>query len=167
MAAIKYNKKRSRTHFADTAKRFEKRVEHIYRQNYHTQLERIVAPFESDIQFNYQRIKDGDDIVYGSEAADNIATINASGDAITSAELFTFLDEGTDSRYVILPSNFQNETTPDSLETFNATYDRDEIYITKVDQGGIEARRFVETLIRLKEADTGRQIKTAAQLLYR
>ena len=110
-------------------------------------LEKIVAPFETNIP-----------IVLEEEITPNSArvhvgpslagtTTNAAGQHVKVADILFWLDQGTDVRYVTMPDDFSNETSPGSLATRRAEYDRARI---KVDRGnphdGIEARKFMEKI---------------------
>ena len=125
------------------------------------ELERIVAPFETNIPFVLRESSSGDSekVLVGPDLGPT--TLNAAGDTVRTADIFFWLDQGTDVRYVTMPDDFSNETSPGSLATRRAEYDRARI---KVDRGnpheGIEARNFLEQVGKQYERTYFRRMRT-------
>lgn len=125
------------------AKILEDTQEMIARNYYKTRLDMLVEPFDSRIEFEVDHAFDGDTYVTNISPSDNFAGLNAAEKPITSKELFIFLDEGTSVSYVIMPDDFDNETTPDSLSTRHVDYQRDEIMFSSEPGRGIAPRNFL------------------------
>lgn len=113
------------------------------------ELKQIVTPFESNVNvITINRRDSGDYIVEVLGNPNDTATINAAGASVSSHDLIKFLDGGTSIQYVGMPSNFVNETTPNSKDTRQADYDRDEIYfLPNPVSPGIEARNWFKILL--------------------
>lgn len=113
---------------------------------YRNKLEEIVLPFDSRIRFVVVSSDNGRNYITNISPSQDAAGVNATGDTVTSLELFKWLDEGTDIRYVGMPEDFTRETTPNSLGTNHASYDRDDIFFLKEPTDGIEARNFLRQI---------------------
>lgn len=118
------------------------------------ELEEMVSPFESSISVLMSAKKEGEDYViriYGNPG--DTATINLSGESISSHDLIRFLDAGTRVRYAHMPEDFGNETFSRSLSTREIDYDREGAYLdTSEPKDGIEAREWFR-LLKEKHAD--------------
>ncbi len=107
-------------------------------------LQNIVAPFETDIPFEAVDVSFGDVKALRIRPERTATTINAAGDAVAAADVFFWLDKGTDIRFVTLPDDFERESSPNSTSTTSASYDRDEVVLdTNNPQDGIEPRNFM------------------------
>jgi len=114
---------------------------------YHLQkLDEIVQPFDSRISFRVASDETSDDYITNISPTDEIAGLNAADDPVTSKELFNWLDAGTSIRYVGMPDEFSHETTPNSLATSHAEYDRNDIFFLDEPTVGIEARHFLRQI---------------------
>lgn len=121
------------------------------------ELQEIVSPFNSSINIVaiYRQDSDGY-IVEVMGNPNDVATINAANNSVSSHDLFKFLDGGTSVRYVGMPDDFRNETTPNSKDTTSQEYDRDEIYFRRNPiTPGIEARNW----LKLIKEETGPKLK--------
>jgi hypothetical protein len=114
--------------------------------SYKGKLEEIVAPFESRISFQTKSDFDGDEFVTNISPKDDFAGLNAADDPVSSLDLFKWLDEGTSERWVSMPEDFQQESTPNSLTTQHISYDRDDIFFFSEPVAGIEARNFLSQI---------------------
>lgn len=113
-------------------------------KQYHLKgLQDVVAPFDSRIEFNVQSRYDGGNYITNIGPSDNIAGQNAADKDVTSKELFMWLDEGTSVTTVVMPEDFTNETSPNSIDTSHADYDREEIFFSGNIYPGMEARNFL------------------------
>lgn len=143
--------------YADIPHRLQRRQERIARSVYVPRFTRLVAPFESSIEFGIETERISGDIETRVGALPTGTVQRADGSTIDGATLYKFLDDGTAVRYAQLPGNFENETSPNSLSTSHQTYNRARIYIDKeADKSGLEARNFSH-LVDLELAATYRQ----------
>ena len=120
-----------------------KEQESIARAYHQRKLEEIVAPFDSRIQFRTKSERRGGSYITNIAPTDEHAGFNAADDSVTSRELFQWLDEGTAERWVGMPEDFINETSPSSLNTQSSSYDREEIFFLSEPTVGIDARNFL------------------------
>lgn len=137
-------KPRKNPQLVPLAKILEDTQEMIARNYYKTRLDMLVEPFDSRITFVVSHDFDGDTYVTNISPSDTVAGLNAAEQPVTSKELFTFLDEGTSVSYVIMPDDFDNETSPNSLDTRHVDYRRDQIMFSSEPGSGIAARNFLE-----------------------
>jgi len=113
-----------------------------------TELQGIVAPFESNINIIATSKTDSRDFTLEIMGDPNdTATINAAGVSVSSHDLLKFLDGGTSVSYVAMPSDFDNETSPNSKDTAHKDYDRDGIYFSSEPGPGIAPRRWLKLLL--------------------
>lgn len=111
------------------------------------ELQQIVEPFESSIDIVSATKENGSSYVIEIMGNPNdVATINAAGDGVSSHDLLKFLDGGTDTKYVGMPLEFDNETTPNSKATSHKDYDRDGVYFLPNPVAGIDARGWFKLL---------------------
>lgn len=120
--------------------------ERIARVYYQAKLEEIVQPFDSRISFRTNSDETTEDFITNVSPTDDVAGLNAADDQVTSKELFNWLDAGTDIRYVGMPDEFSNETSPNSLNTSHADYNRNDIFFLKEPTVGIDARQFLKQI---------------------
>ena len=129
----------------------KKEQESIARNYYMAKLREIVAPFDSRIEFRIESEMRNGDYITNISPTDDIAGQNAADTAVTSKELFRWLDEGTSLRWVGMPEDMQNETSPGSLATRGAGYDREEVYFFNEPRPGIDGRNFLAGVAALYE----------------
>lgn len=127
---------------------------------YKTELDRVVEPFDHRIVFRVSS-SEGKNFITNISPADEPAGINAAGDIISGRDLFRWLDEGTDIRWVAMPPDFENETFPNSLVTNHSNYDRREIHFLSEPAAGIDARNFLSQVGTLYENVYRNTIKSA------
>lgn len=127
----------------DVLKKEQERIARVY---YQTKLEEIVGPFDARITFRTTSDESNGNYTTNISPTDQTATLNAAGDIVTSIDLFRWLDEGTKERWVSMPEDFRNETTPNSLGTQHADYEKDNIFFLNEPETGIEARNFLEQI---------------------
>jgi hypothetical protein len=111
------------------------------------ELTQIVSPFDSNIKVIAVNRIDSRDYIVEIMGSGDTATINAAGEPVSSHDLLKFLDGGTSVRYVGMPNEFSNETTPNSKDTTHKDYDRDDIYFLSEPTIGMTARRWFKLLI--------------------
>lgn len=118
----------------------------VAKQIYMARLQELVQPFDSRIEFQVQSRYAEGNYITNISPTDDIAGINAADKPVTSKELFTWLDEGTSVTTVVMPDEFSNETSPNSLDTSHADYDREEIYFSGNIYPGMDARNFLKQI---------------------
>jgi hypothetical protein len=119
----------------------QERIASVY---FKAEFDRIVAPFEHDIKFAIESKEENGKATVQIYPTDEIAGFNAAGNAISGADLYNWLDKGTDKRAVTMPPDFTEETNPGSLSTTHSSYDRDGVFFKGADP--IEAREFTKNV---------------------
>ncbi len=113
------------------------------------ELSGIVAPFQSNV--DVVAVTKRTTTEYTIEIMGNpndVATVNAAGDGVSSHDLIKFLDGGTNTQYVGMPEGFSNETTPNSKDTSSREYDREGVYFKRNPTSpGIAARNWFKLLM--------------------
>lgn len=170
----KFNiKKRINEFKRDVKKQVESDAAELLKQ----ELETVVQPF-SYAKFNFT-IEDNSD-----EDSIKLEVLPVDEDlsradkpergTVNSRILFKVLNEGNEGpmAFRVYPDEFENETSPDSLQTSSKDYDRDLIFVDSSKPGkDIEARNWTE-LIREKHEQnmvrrTEKVVRTAAQKIFR
>lgn len=118
----------------------------VAKQIYMARLQELVQPFDSRIEFRVQSRYNAGSYVTNISPTEDVAGTNAADKPVTSKELFTWLDEGTSVTTVVMPDEFSNETSPNSLDTNHADYDREEIYFSGNIYPGMDARNFLKQI---------------------
>lgn len=131
---------------ADALLAEQERIASVYIRN---KFQEIQAPFESSIGFDIKTESEGRNQVTTIFPTNAVAGTNAAGDQITGAELWNWLDNGTRVRKYGMPSDFTNETSPNSLSTGHSSYNRDGIFPLREPENGIEARNFTKQVLEL------------------
>lgn len=111
-------------------------------------LQSYVDNFEESFPIDLEAFEDGDSIkiTVGAKAGSNVT--NAANQIISADDLMRFLNDGTDVRYVTMPDDFDNETSPGDTTSRHVDYDRDRIFFGNT-QDGIEGRFFLEAIAEL------------------
>lgn len=83
------------------------------------------------------------------------------GSKATKNDKFMFTARGTDVRYAVMSSKFSRKTKKGSIRSSNQSGNRDPLYISKKNQGGIEGSDIEGTLYKKYKSKT----KTAMKVL--
>ena len=120
------------------------------RKNHLAAFQQIVAPFETQIPFHIVETMQDGNLRFLVEPIPNIefTRTSSSGTSTTTRQLFVWLDEGTDTRYALMPDTFSNETQPNNLDTTHKSYNRGDIFVSRqhVDKPGLEARNWTRLI---------------------
>jgi len=133
--------------------------------NFQRPLQRIVDPFLSDIRIVTRVKSTGDKYTVTVKADDRIVTSNRLGGPILSSKIFEYLNSGTEQRAVGMPKDYQAGTTPGSLSSSGANYDRERLYFLDEPIDGIEARNWTQTLVNQRIPATERLMKKVGRLI--
>ena len=126
-------------------------------RNLQDPLQKIVDPFQTNIKIETRTKTVGDTFTATVRARDNIETTNrASGKPIASAKIFEFLNSGTKVSYVRMPQPYSHATSPNSLITQSAEYNRNGISFRKESIKGISARNWTTLLDKQRAPATKR-----------
>lgn len=142
--------------------RLKREQETISKTSHKLELDRIVSPLDTNIQFLVESSESGGNYKTVIKPDPTITSIRADGSSIQTALIFMFLDQGTEVRYAKMPPDFSNETSPNSLSTSHADYDRSKIFIdTDNPQPGLDARNFMKQVNELYKLTYLRRMKQA------
>lgn len=108
--------------------------------NIRQQLVDYVAPFSQSIPIEMYEEEKGDSISFEVTPRDGATYINVKGTPVSAQTLLMWISQGTDDMYVVLPNDFQNQTTPGSINTSPANYNRNLLYINTQQQSRIYPR---------------------------
>lgn len=147
--ASSYTNNKKEYNFDRYVKNLKDVAERTVRTYHLRRFREVVAPFQSDIPFDMTIEEKGDKITIAVGVVEGATTgqTNAAGDDVLASDLWKWLDLGTSDRFVSLPDDFSNETSPGSLSTSSASYDRDNIKLDlNADNDGIEKREFTKQI---------------------
>lgn len=134
----------------------ERRMNTFFKTHHLAELQKIVAPFQTEIPLHVVKKADGDRLLFGIEPIEGITfeRNNSLPDpgTLDTYSLFFFLNDGISNKKAIMPPDFSNESHPHSLATESTDYARQGIIINKRFNYEIEPRDWL-TLVEAKFAD--------------
>lgn len=94
---------------------------------------------------------------------ENSSTASGQSGTLTTAELFLYLDKGTDVNHADMPDDFNNETHPNSMSTSEKGYNRAGIYVNSklFNYNGLAARNWSELVKELYNDEWNQEILDA------
>ena len=123
-------------------------------------LEDVVGPFEHDFRVVTKRKLSGDKVTFITDIM-NDPVETPLGTETDLNEIFYYLNNGTSERFAQMPSTFTPESSPGSLATRSAGYDRNQIGFSEESLDGIQARNFIEQIANLQSAKTAFKTRVA------
>ena len=134
--------------FTGYTKFLEDKMEQFVERRHLSEFQKIVAPFETEIPFHVVRIDNNGDTAFHVEPIPGIMFTrdNSLPDPgeFETASLFYVLNDGLENRRALMPDDFDNETSPNSLQTSYKNYSRNRILVKKRFRFKIEPRNWVE-----------------------
>lgn len=141
-----FKDRKSSIQYGKIGEKLRRRHFNIVSTNYLSRITSIVSPFETDIPFTI-KVDRGKDYVTLLQPLIGPTVQRANGDDVFTAQIFFWLNDGTDVSFAQLPLDFENETSPNSLDTRSVNYDRDAIFVNvNKPLSGIEPRNFLKLL---------------------
>jgi hypothetical protein len=107
--------------------------------------EEITAPLDTEFTFEIVELENDDTVSYQVRPVETmIQRTTGTGGEVSSTILFNTLDQGSENaKLVILPDDFENETSPNSTSTGSADYERSNIFVNSNYPGkDMEARNW-------------------------
>ena len=160
MAKSLFKFKSKRRDYEEIGRKLGRRHVNIATTNYLPALQRIVEPFDTDIPFTSITSNSGGDLRVLLQPLVGPTVERANGDAVLTAQIFFWLNDGTNERFAHMPGDFQNESFPNSLSTRSSSYDRSKIYLGD-SLPGLEPRNFLKLVKREMAPTYRRRMKLA------
>lgn len=141
------------------------KTEQYVHSHHLTEFQKILSPFDTDIPMHVVRKDNGNDIIFLVEPVPGIfaARVNSLPDPgeIETARLFYILNDGSNNRHAQMPSGYQRESSPHSLNTSSQANDREAILVSKKYHYSIEPRDWLN-LVEQKYRDGLEQAHTVS-----
>lgn len=134
------------------------REETVIRNRLIPELQAMLANLETEIPVGYQKIEDGKNITFRVGPIEGPTFIRKTdGEEILTADLFKWLNEGTDVKHVLILGEYENKTFPNSLDTKTADNSEVKILASKnFTYPGLEARNWIPLLRNKYQSDIER-----------
>lgn len=149
--------------------RVKKQIQNGVRKQFAEQikkrLEEVTDPFQTDFEFIIEETERDGDLFFEILPADvDIPRQRKDGGFVNARILFSVLNDGsTNQVFVSYPDDFELESSPNSLSTSSAGYDRGQIYVDKNRSGtNTDARNW--TILISKEFDSTKKAKITSIL---
>lgn len=132
--------------------------------NVRQQLVDYVAPFSQSIPIEMYEEERSESISFEVTPRDGATYINVAGTPVSAQTLLMWLSQGTDDMYVVLPADFRQQTSPRSMTTSPANYNRNLLYINTEQNSSIYPRNIEETFWAFYSSYIERRINAAINL---
>lgn len=137
-------------------------------KNYQYKLEELVSVFETLIMFETIVYNEGGDRIVKTQPKPGLYTTNRVKDSIETATLFKYLDEGTDTNYAVMPSDFANETFVGTLSSVGQRYNRRRIYLEfDGNRYGIQGRQWLRVLEEMMRAKLANNVQESLEKIVK